>query len=129
MKKILFIAVCCLCLCGCGKKELKTTCSISTEWINETRVIIHDGKSIKEEKWERIFTHKNLNSATTEENEINKYCKKQNYSCNIYRKGKTTTTKISFRCGKNTPNENSECDYLNQIKMLEDSGFNCIEEN
>lgn len=146
MKKILFIVFCCLILCGCEKKadfNLETTCTDNAGPNNGrmnyyTYTLLHNNNTIKEKTWMRSYEYETLSEALKEEKRAKKDCENTDYYCNISRNDKIITYYISYECGKVSMSDTSisiinffsqdECDYYNEIELLEKHGFECTED-
>lgn len=130
MKKILFVILCCLCLAGCEKSS-KTVCVDNAtlddgRTNNYTWTLNHNGTKIKEKSWSRIYEYQTLSEAIAEEKRAKEDCKSKDYCCIVSRNDKTITYYISYKCDNNSLEDN-RCNYLMEIKSLEESGFTCTD--
>lgn len=136
MKKLLFIAVCCLMLCGCENKtnsNLETTCTSNAELSDGrmnyyTWTFYHDNNTINKKSWMRSYEYKNLSEAIKEEERAKENCENTDYYCNVSRNNNIITYYISYNCGKASISNTDECNYYNEIKSLENNGFKCKED-
>ena len=134
MKKLLILVVCCLCLCGCGKERVKlseTYCTLDSKLSDSrtnyyTWILKYNNNQIVEKEWKRSYEYKTLSEAIEEEQRYSSECKNKDYHCSITRDNKTVTYHISYECNSNSLNDNN-CNYLKEIKSLENNKFKCKE--
>ena len=89
-------------------------------------VSLYNKKIIKKE-WSRSYEYKTLSEAIDEEKRFLEECEGSEYYCNASRNGKIIEYYISYNCGDKSPNNDASCDYVEELKSLEQNGWECIE--
>lgn len=137
MKKYLYLILLLLFFCGCNKEKnnytLETTCT-KNAMLNDYRmnyytwVIEHNGELISNKSWMRSYEYETLSEAIEEEIRAKKDCQDKDYYCDVSRNQKIITYYISYTCGSSSISDNDNCNYLDELKTFEQSGWECTEE-
>ena len=134
MKKILILLICCFLLSGCFTKTTQSTTRCTNDsQLDDGRmnyytwVFVHDNSTILTKDWYRSYEYELLSESLEAEQKQKQECKEKDYLCKILRDERIITRHISYTCGNNSLSDNN-CDYIKEIKSLEDNGFICKED-
>ena len=136
MKKIIFLASCCLFLIGCNKNEednvFVTKCSNSAKHMFETSsrlsaTITHDKTNYITTKDNNLYMFSTLTKAIKAEEELNSDCakyKNEYVDCKVERNDKSVSIVLNIKC-----NDTLDCSYNKLIQHYEEQGMTCEEED